>query len=85
MTKSLFIGKPVTATNNTNAQIYTKSIIWIDCIPFPSLDKAWQYILGILNDLQQLKIAKEITHHQILSAKKIGYKYKDIDKLLKRD
>lgn len=50
--KPFFIRKLVTAVNNTTAQIYTKGIIWIGGVPFVSLDKAWQYMLGIPNDEQ---------------------------------
>ena len=50
MTKPFFIGKLVTAVNHTTAQMYTKDTIWIGNIPFASLDKAWQYMLEILDD-----------------------------------
>ena len=40
-------------------------------------------MLEIPNDEQQQEIVKDIAHQQILSAKKIGYKHKDIAKLLK--
>ncbi len=52
---------------------------------FPSLDKAWEYMLGIPNSLQQLEIAKDIAHQQILVAEKIGCEYKNMARLLKRD
>ncbi len=50
MTKPFFIGKPVTALDNTTAQIYIKATIWIGGVPFPSLDEAWEYMLGIPDD-----------------------------------
>ena len=53
MTKPFFIKKSVQTVDNIIGQIYTKGTIWIDGIPFASLDKAWQYILGIPNDEQQ--------------------------------
>ncbi len=61
-TKPFFIGKPVIALDNTTARMYTKSTIWISGVPFSSLDKAWEYIVGIPNDEQQCKIAKDIAH-----------------------
>ena len=39
ITKLLFIEKLVKVVDNTTAQIYTKSIIWIDGVPFASLDE----------------------------------------------
>ncbi len=82
MTKPFFIGKPVTALDNITAQMYIKAIIWIGDISFPSPDEAWKYILGIPNDNQQSEIAKEIAHQQVLSAKRMCYKYKDMARLL---
>lgn len=38
--KLFFIGKLVTATDNTPAEIYTKSIIWIDGVLFAGINKA---------------------------------------------
>lgn len=62
MIKPFFIGKPVTIADNTISWIYTKDTIWINGVPFPSLDKTRQYMLGIPDNLQQLKIAKNNTH-----------------------
>lgn len=84
-TKSFFIAKLITVANNTTAHIYTKSIIWISGIPFPILNDAWQYMLGIPNNLQQLKITEDIAYQQVLSMKKMSYKYKDMARLLKQD
>ncbi len=42
-------------------------------------------MLRISDNKQWLEIAENITHQQVLSAEKIGYKYKDIARLLKQD
>ncbi len=85
MTKPFFIRKPVIALDSTNAQIYIKAIIWINGIPFLSLDKAWEYMLGILNDNERRKIAEDIAYQQVLLAERMGYKHKDIARLLQQD
>ncbi len=85
MTKPFFIRKPVIVADNITSRIYTKSIIWIGGILFSSLDKAWKYMLNIPNRLQRLEIAKEIAHQQVLAAEKMGCKYKNMARLLKRD
>ncbi len=65
--------------------MYIKATIWIGGVPFPSLDKAWEYMLEISNDDQQREIAKDITHQQVLSAERMGYKHKNMARLLQRD
>ncbi len=42
-------------------------------------------MLGILDDKQQLEIAEDIGHQQVLSPEKMGYEDKDRARLLKRD
>lgn len=42
-------------------------------------------MLKIPDDKQQQKTAKNIAHQQVLSAKKMGYKHKNMSRLLKRD
>ena len=51
----------------------------------PYLDKAWQYILDISNNKQQLKIARNIVYQKVQSASKNYYKYKNMARLLKQD
>ncbi len=85
MTKPFFIRKPVTALDNTTAQMYIKATIWIGSVPFPSLDEAWEYMLGIPDDNQGCEIAEDIAHQQVLSAERMGYEHKDMARLLQRD
>ncbi len=85
MSKPFFIGKPVTALDNITAQMYIKATIWIGGIPFPNLDEGWEYMLEIPDDDQQHEIAKDIAHQQVLWTKKMGYKHKDMARLLQRD
>lgn len=47
MTKPFHIKKPVISANNTTSRKTLKGIIWIVGILFPSLNEAWQYMLGI--------------------------------------
>ncbi len=42
--------------------MYTKNTIWISGVLFPSLNNIWRYMLGISNDKQWLKIAKDIAY-----------------------
>lgn len=42
-------------------------------------------MLSIPDQVQQLEVAKDITHKHILLAEKIGDKHEDIARLLKRD
>ncbi len=72
MTKPFFIAKPVTALDNITARIYMKATIWIGGIPFFCLDEAWEYMLRILDNDQQCKIAENIAHQQVLLAETIG-------------
>ncbi len=65
--------------------MYIKATIWIDGIPFPSLDKAWEYMLGIPDDDQQREIVKDIAHQQVLSAEKMDYEHKDMARLMQQD
>lgn len=51
MTKSFFIEKSAMNTKNTIVLIYNKDTIWIGNVPFPSLDQAWWYMLGILDQM----------------------------------
>ncbi len=85
MIKPFFIGKPVTVLNNTTARMYIKATIWIGGVPFPSLDEAWEYMLAIPDDDQRCETAKDIAHQQVLSAERMGYKHKDMARLLQRD
>lgn len=85
MTKFFYIGKLITSANNTIAMKTTKSTIWVAGVPFPSVDKVWQYILGISDLVYQLKIIKDIMHQQVLLVENIGFKYKIIIRLLKKD
>ncbi len=85
MTKRFFIGKPVRAFDNITARIYIKATIWIGSVPFSRLDEAWEYILGISDDNQQREIAKNIAHQQVLSAERMGYKHKDMARLLQQN
>ncbi len=62
MTKPFFIGKSVTALDNTTARMYIKATIWIGGVSFPSLDKVWEYMLEIPDDDQQREIAEDIAH-----------------------
>ncbi len=65
--------------------MYIKATIWIGGVPFPGLNKAWEYMLEISNDDQQREIAKNIAHQQVLSAERMGYKHKDMARLLQWD
>lgn len=47
MTKPFYIEKLVTSAENTTNTKILKDTIWIAGILFPSLDKTWQYMLGI--------------------------------------
>lgn len=62
MTKLFYIGKPVINTDNTIAFVYIKGILGIDRVSFFSLNNAWQYMLTIPDELQQLEIAEDIAH-----------------------
>ncbi len=85
MAKPFFIGKPVTTLDNTTVRIYIKATIWIGGVPFPSLDKVWEYMVGISDDDQRREIAEDIAHQQVLSAEMMGYEHKDMARLLQRD
>ena len=49
MTKFFYIRKPVTSADNTTVMKILKGIIQIARIPFSTFNKAWQYMLGILD------------------------------------
>ncbi len=85
MTKPFFIVKPVITLDNRTAQMYIKATIWIGGVLFSSLDEAWDYMLRIPNDDQRREIAKDIAHQQVLSAERMGYKQKDMARLLQWD
>lgn len=85
MTKPLYIGKPVIGANNTTALMYTKGTLWIGGVPFPSLDEAWRYMLGIPDQSQRLEIAKDVAHQQVLLGEKVGCEHENMARLLKRD
>lgn len=70
MTKFFYIREPVTIANNNTIANILKDTIWIAGVPFPSLDKAWQYMLGISNHAHRLEVAKNITHQQVLSQRR---------------
>ncbi len=82
MTKPFFIGKPVTTLDNITTRMYIKATIWIGGVPFPSLNEAWEYMLGIPDDDQRREIVEDIAHQQVLSAERMGYKHKDMARLL---
>ena len=85
MTTPFYIGKPLTAEDNTNAKMYTKGTFWIGGVPFPSLDDAWQYMLRIPDDAQRLEVAEDVAHQHVLLAEKMGYEHLNMTALLKRD
>ncbi len=85
MAKPFFIRKPVTTLDNRTAQMYIKATIWIGDVLFPSLDEAWEHMLGSPDDDQLREIAKNIAHQQVLSAERMGYEHKDMARLLQRD
>lgn len=62
ITKLFYIGEPVTIADNRIIANILKDIIWIAGVSFSSLDKAWQYILGISDHAYQLEVAKDIIH-----------------------
>lgn len=83
MIKSFYIGKSVISANNISTLMYTKRSLWIGGVPFPSSNNAWQYLLTILDELQQLEVAEDIIYPQVLLAEKIGSKHKNMIMLLK--
>lgn len=85
ITRPFYIKKLVTSTNNTTITKILKGTIWIIRIRFSSLNKVWQYILGILDQFYQLEVAKYIVHQQVLSADNFGSKYKTMMRLLNKD
>ena len=85
MTKPFHIGKPVTSADNTTAMKTLKGTIWIAGVPFPSLDEAWQYMLGIPDLAHRLEVAEDVPHQQVLLAEIIGSKHETMARLLKRD
>ena len=85
ITRPFYIKKLVTSTNNTTITKILKDTIWIIGIRFSSLNKVWQYILGILDQFYQLEVAKDIVHQQVLSADNFDSKYKTIMRLLNKD
>lgn len=85
ITKLFHIRKLVTHANNTTVVKILKGIIWITKISFPSLDKAWQYMLGILDHDHRLEVTEDITHQQVLLPEKIGSGHNIMAKLLKKD
>lgn len=54
-------------------------------VPFPSLEEAWRYMLGIFDQSQRLEVAEDVAHQQVLLAEKIGCKHENMARLLKRD
>ena len=85
MTKSFYIGKLVTSADNTNVKKTLKDSIWIARVFFPSLDKAWQYMLGIPDPVHQLEVTEDVAHQQVLLSEIIGSKHKIMAKFLKED
>lgn len=53
ITRFFYIGKPVTSANNTTITKILKGTIWVVGVLFLFLDKAWQYILGIPDLIDQ--------------------------------
>ncbi len=85
ITKPFLIKKLVNSADNTIVTKILKGIVEIAGVLFSFVDKAWQDMLGILDHNYQLKVAEDIMHQQVLSAKKVGSKYKTMTRLLKRD
>ena len=81
LTKPFYIGKSATSANLTTVTKILKGTIWIAKILFLFLNKAWQYMLGILDFTQYLKVAEDVTYWQVLAAENIGYKYETMIKL----
>ena len=57
-----FYGKQVTADDLTSSKLYIKRTIWIRGILFGETSEAWNFMLGILNDIQRAKVAKDLGH-----------------------
>lgn len=62
ITKFFYIKKPIISADNTTIIKIIKSTIWIVIVFFLSLNKVWQYILEILDQVYQLEVAKDILH-----------------------
>ena len=79
-----FYGKQVTAEDLISSKPYMKGIIWIRDILFDETSKAWNYMLGIPDDIQRAEVAKDLGHQFILLAKKMGDGYQQFSDLVKR-
>lgn len=73
------------AINHTITKLYIKGIIWIIGVFFDNLKNTWQYIMDILDQTQQAKVAKDVIYQYVFLAQKIEYKYQNISVSLKRD
>ena len=85
MTKPFHIKKLVTRADNTSTIKILKSTIWIAGVPSSTLNKTWQYMLGISDPAYQKEIAEDFTYQQMLAAERLGYKHETMAKFLKKN
>ena len=50
------------AEDLTSSKLYMKVTIWIGGIPFGEIGKAWNYMLGILDDTQRAEVVEDLGH-----------------------
>ena len=79
-----FYGKQVMAEDLTSSKLYMKGTIWIGGIPFGETGKAWNYMLGIPDDIRRAEVAKNLGHQFIFLAEKMEDKYQQFSDLVKR-
>ena len=79
-----FYGKQFTAENLTSSKLYMKRTIWIEGIPFGKTGKAWNYMLGILDETRKAKVVKDLSHQFIFLAEKMRDGYQQFSDLVKR-
>ena len=78
-----FYRKQVMTKDLTNFKLYIKNIIQIRGILFGEISKAWNYMLSILDEIQRVDIAKDLSHLFILLAKKMENRYHQFSDLIK--
>lgn len=57
-----FYGKQVITEDYTSLKLYMKRMIWIERIQFSEIIDVWNYMLGILDEIDRTKVVKDLNH-----------------------
>lgn len=75
--------KVVMAEDLISVKLYTKETIWIGRILFSNIIKVWNYILKILDNKRQAKVAKDLDYQFVCLLEKMEDGYQTFANLVK--